>query len=194
MDQALIANSEQRQREAKRLHLVVVHGYHRPETNCLHGETVEQVSLAWGVDEIPLRLSPTGLLIFDCLSRHRHTPLSAAHIERILASDPFYQRHGANAQSCNRPAVRPRRASIKVYIQRIRVQLGKALSEAGLWVRPERILVSEPTDSNVVVYRLKACVEFRHRHVSADFSSDCGSNERLYSFNSARMKSRVSGI
>jgi hypothetical protein len=60
-------------------------------------------------------------------------------------------------------AVRPRRSSIKVYIRRIRVQIGKVLQEAGTIVRPEAILVSDTTDSNVVVYRLDASVEFRHR-------------------------------
>jgi hypothetical protein len=147
----------------ERLRLVVIHGYHQLGTDCLHGETVEQVFLESGAGEFPMRLSPTGLLIVDCLSRHRRMPLSAPHIERIFSSDPFYLRHGANVLSSNRRAVRPKRASIKVYIQRIRVQLGKALSEAGLCVRPERILVSETTDSNVVVYWLKASVDFRHR-------------------------------
>ena len=152
-----------RQQEADRPHLVVLHGYHHPETVCLHGETVEQAYLSFAEQEFPLHLSLTGLVIVDCLARYRQTPLSAVHMERILASDPFYRRLGANAPSGHPAAVRPRRDSIKVYIRRIRVQLGKTLGEAGLNVKPERILVSETTDSNVVVYRLKASVEFRHR-------------------------------
>src|ERR1035438_558536 len=82
--------SERRQRAVERPRLVVFHGHHQPETDCLYGETVEQAYLAYGAQEIPLRLSPTGLLIIDCLSRHRLTPLSAKQIERILSSDPFY--------------------------------------------------------------------------------------------------------
>ena len=155
--------TKRRQKAVERPRLALIHGHHRPETNCLHGETVEQAYLAYEAQKVPLRLSPTGLLIIDCLSRHRPTPLSATHIERILSSDPFYLRHGANALGASRAAVRPRRASIKVYMRRIRVQLGKALKEVGLDVRPEGILVSETTDSNVVVYGLKTNVEVRHR-------------------------------
>jgi hypothetical protein len=162
IDRAETENPAGRQSAMERLRLVVFHGYHQPETDCLHGETVEQVSLVTGAGEFPLRLSPTGLLIVDCLSRHRCTPLSAPHIERILLSDPFYLHHGANALSSNRTAIRPRRASIKVYIQRIRVQIGRVLSEVGISIRPETILVSETTDSNVMVYRLTSSVEFRH--------------------------------
>lgn len=152
-----------KQRVVERPRLVVIHGHHQSETDCLYGETVEQAYLAYGAQEIPLRLSPTGLLIIDCLSRHRLTPLSAPQIERILSSDPFYVYLGANALSDDGAAARPKRASIRVYIRRIRVQFGKALGEAGLNLKPEKILVSETTDSNVVVYRLKASVEFRHR-------------------------------
>jgi DNA-binding response OmpR family regulator len=155
--------AERRRRAVERPRIAVVHGHHQPETDCLHGETVEQVYLAFGTREVPLHLSPTGLLIFDCLARHRGTPLSAAQIERILSSDPFYLRHGANAIRSERAAVRPRSASIKVYIQRIRVQLGRALREFGLNLKPDTVLISETTDSNMVMYRLKASVEFRHR-------------------------------
>ena len=157
----LIADRRQRALGCRRI--VVVHGHHQRETACLDGETVERVSFVFGSREFPLRLSPTGLLIVDCLSRHRWTPLSATQIERILSSDPFYLRHGANSVNSTKAAVRPRRSSIKVYIRRIRVQIGKVLQEAGTIVRPEAILVSDTTDSNVVVYRLDASVEFRHR-------------------------------
>lgn len=158
--------AERRQKAVEHPRLVVDHGYHQPETDCLPGETVEQAYLAIGTKELPLHLSPTGLLIIDCISRHRWTPLSAAQIERILLSDPFYLRHGANALSGNGAAIRPKRASIRVYIQRIRVQLGEALGEAGMNMKPERILASETTDSNVVVYRLNAKVEIVHRSTS----------------------------
>lgn len=153
----------QKQRAVERPRLVLVHGHHLPETECLPGETVEQAVLIFGAKEFPLLLSLTGLLITDCLCRHRLTPLSASQIERILSSDPFYLHHGANARSNNRTAIKPKRASIKVYIRRLRVQFEKTLSEAGLSIRSEQILVSETTDSNVVVYGLKVNASFRHR-------------------------------
>ena len=61
--------AERRQRAVERPRLIVVHGHHQPETDCLHGETVEQVLLVFGTKEFPLHLSQTGLLILDCLSR-----------------------------------------------------------------------------------------------------------------------------
>lgn len=150
-------------RIVERPRFVVVHGYHRPETTCLHGETVEQVLLAFHAKKIPLRLSPTGLLISDCLARYRYTPLSAAHMARILSSDPFYVHLGSNAAKGTSAAIKPKRTSVKVYIQRLRTQLAKGFKEAGLNLPPEKILVSETTDSNVVVYRLNASVEFIHQ-------------------------------
>lgn len=145
------------------LDLIVVHGYHQPETTCLHGETVEQAYLSFRGRDFPLHLSATGLLIVDCLCRYHLTPLTAVRLERILALDPFYRRLGANAPWAQPTTIRPRRDSIRVYIQRIRVQIGKALREAGVNVTPGKVLVSETTDSNVVVYQLKVGVEIRHR-------------------------------
>jgi hypothetical protein len=144
--------------------LVVVHGHHQPGTDCLPGETVEQVSLAVRSNVIPLRLSLTGLVIGDVLARKRPMPLSATHIERILASDPFCVRLGANAVSAPRPTIKPTRKSIKVYIQRLRQQLGKALKEAGLTMLPEEVLISESTDLlNVTAYRLAIPCEIVHQ-------------------------------
>lgn len=143
--------------------LVVVHGEHQPLTKCLPGETVEQVSLAVHSKVIPLSLSPTGLVVADVLARKRPMLLTAAQIERSLASDPFCVRLGANASPAPRPSVRLARKLIKVYIQRLRLQLGKALKDAGLATRPEEVLVSEDTDLlNVKAYRLSIPCEFVH--------------------------------
>ena len=89
--------------------------------------------------------------------------LTAAQIERSLASDPFCIRLGANAPPAPRPSVRLARKLIKVYIQRLRLQLGKALENAGLAMRPEEVLVSEDTDLlNIKAYRLSIPCEFVH--------------------------------
>ncbi len=144
-------------------HFIVTHGNHEHGTLCLPGETVGQVSMVCCWNEFPLHLSPTGLLIVDCLAHYRQVSLTASRIAQILASDSFYVRHGANADGVSRKLVQPSRASIKVHIQRIREQMTKAFSETGLTLDPHRILISETTDSNIIVYRLKASMEFRHR-------------------------------
>jgi hypothetical protein len=143
--------------------LVVVHGEHQPLTKCLPGETVEQVGLAVHSRVIPLSLSPIGLVVADVLARKRPMLLTAAQIERLLSSDPFCVRLGANASRALRPAVRLARKSVKVYIQRLRWQLGKALKAMGLAMLPEEILVSESTElSNVMTYRFAIPCEFVH--------------------------------
>ncbi|HEY5214950.1 MAG TPA: hypothetical protein VIJ38_18215 [Acidobacteriaceae bacterium] len=154
--------AERRQLAAEGPHFIVTHGNHRSGLLCTSGETVEQVSMGYRWNEFPLYLSPTGLLIFDCLCRHRQISLTARRIAQILASDLFYVHNGANAHGGRRKLIHPDRVSIKVHIQRIREQIAKAAVEAGLALDPSRILISEMTDSNTVVYRLKASVEFRH--------------------------------
>ena len=144
-------------------HLIVVHGHHQAVKDCLPGETIEQVSFAARSQIIPLSLSPTGLVLADVFGRKRPTPLTAAHIERIFASDPFCVRLGANAASASRPTLRLTRKTIKVYICRFRQQIGRALKEAGLAIRPKKNLVSESTDLlNVTAYRLAIPCEFVH--------------------------------
>jgi hypothetical protein len=53
-------------------------------------------------------------------------------------------------------------SSVKEYIKRIRKALDMALSEAGLNLDASKVLVSEQTVGNEVVYRLKATFEWLH--------------------------------
>ena len=154
--------AKRRQSALEQLHLVIVHGHHRPGTKCMPGETVEQTILATPSEEYQLNLSPTGLLIVDCIARYHRTPLSASRIERLLSSEPFFLRHSANDVSNQRTVVRPRYDSIKVYIGRFRGQIANAPARAWLNSNPYRILAPESTDSNVVVYRLNVRVEIIH--------------------------------
>jgi hypothetical protein len=143
--------------------MVIVHGYQQAVRDCLPGETVEQVSFVLRSHTIPLRLSPTGLVLADVFGRKRPMSLTAAHIERIFVSDPFCVRLGANATSAPRTTLRLTRKTIKTYIRRLRQQIGKALKEAGLAIRSEEVLVSESTDlMNVTAYRLAIPCEFVH--------------------------------
>ena len=86
------------------------------------------------------------------------------HIERILAADAFYLHLGANGLSVEKQKIRLTRRTIKIYIQRLRKQIGKALNKVGLSMRPEDVLVSEETELlNVTAYRLAISCEFVHQ-------------------------------
>lgn len=138
--------------------LVMVHGHHQPRTLCLPGENIETAYLQYSTPKVtvPLRLSLAGLMLCDCLVRFHHTPLSIARIGQILTSDAFYRRLGANPP-------RFTRASLKIYIARLRMQLDKAMKESGSLLSGKDALVSESTDSNVLVHRLTLPVEIVHQ-------------------------------
>lgn len=143
--------------------LIVSHGHHQAVKHCLPGETIERSWFSVSSEAIPLRLSDNGLVLLDVLARKKPQPLTAAHIERILAADPFYLHLGANGVSAEKQKIRLTRKTIKIYIQRLRKQIGKALKKAGLSMRPEEILISEDTDLlNVKAYRLAIPCEFVH--------------------------------
>jgi hypothetical protein len=144
-------------------HFRVIHGGHQRETLCLHGEFVEQICLVHRWNLFPLPLSPTGLLIMDCFCRNRLKPLTASRIAQILASDPFYIRHGVNLGIGRLTAASPSRAAIKVYVQRIRRQMVRTFDSAGVMLGPAQVLISEATEKNAVAYTLRASVDFVHR-------------------------------
>jgi hypothetical protein len=143
--------------------LVVSHGHHQAVQHCLPGETIERAWFSVRSGAIPLRLSGNGLVLLDVLARKKPQPLTAAHIERILATDPFYVHLGANGVPAERQRIRLSRKTIKIYIQRLRKQIGKALKKAGFAMRPEEVLISEDTELlNVTAYRLAIPCEFVH--------------------------------
>ncbi len=155
--------AKRKQARAVQFRLVIVHGHHQPGTACHSGETIEQVFLGVGRRLIALALSPTGLVVIDILARKRLMLLSAAQIEQIATSHPFYTHLGANTAGKQRRTARLVRRSIKVFISRFRRLLAKASAQAGLEIHPEKILVSEPTDlQNVTAYRLALPCEFAH--------------------------------
>jgi hypothetical protein len=144
-------------------HFRVIHGGHQRETLCLHGEIIEQICLIHRWNLFPLSLSATGLLIMDCFCRSRLKPLTASRIAQILASDPFYMRHGANLGIGKLITAPPGRSAIKVYVQRIRQQMAKTFDSAGVLLDPAMVLVSGTTEKSAVAYTLRASVEFVHR-------------------------------
>ena len=101
-------------------------------------------------------------MVCDCMVRYHHTDLTFARMERILTADPFYRDLGAN--SFERITQMPTftRASLRVYVSRLRRQVVKALKKGGT-LTGAVVLSSEPTDVNVVVHRLNLPVAISHR-------------------------------
>jgi hypothetical protein len=126
---------------------------------CLPGEQILAVIWVFRGREIPVRLSPTSLLLFDILARCR-LPLTATQIEKTAGSEPFYLKQ-VNAKAQNQLRLIKTR-SVKVFVQRIRRQLQKTFSAAGARIDPQRILISSLSDSNVVTYSLRAQVTWHH--------------------------------
>lgn len=147
-----------------RARLTITHGFHQADKGrCLAGETIEEANLFARLEPIPLPLSPTCLVIADVLARKRPTPLTAAQIEHIIASDPFYSRIGANAALGPKASIKPTTKTIKMYILRLRRHIQRTLKRVGIFMRPEDVLVSEDTDLlNVKAYRLAIPCEIVH--------------------------------
>jgi hypothetical protein len=156
-----VALAERRDLRQRGVHLIVTHLDHVPGTVCSAGETIGDIALGGFPEPIPLGLSHISHFLLDCFCRYR-MPLTASRVEEIMSTDPFYTNYAANRLGHNEAIARPDRNTIRVYIWRIRRQLDKVFQQLGLSLDPETILISEVTDTNVFVYRLKATVEFLH--------------------------------
>ena len=156
----LLARREWRAQQQPRL--VIVHGQHNAGTICAPGETIEGCYLQFPKRAIPISLALPGLMVCDCVARHHGTPLSVARMERILTGNPFYRRLGANSFEGNEATPRFTRVALRVYLARLRSQIAKALQKGGSALRQEEALVSETTESNVVVHYLNLPVQILH--------------------------------
>ncbi len=145
--------------------LVIVHGHRQPGTLCLPGESIEGAYLLFAASEvdIPIRLSISGLILCDCMVRFHRTPLSIERMERILTADPFYRNLGANTFERIERMSKFTRTSLKIFVARLREQIAKAMREGGSLLSAEAVLVSEATDSNVLVHRINLPVAVIHR-------------------------------
>ncbi len=154
--------------------LVMVHGHHQPGGACVPGETLESAHLQYFAPDlvVPIRLSHAGLIVCDCLAQFRQTPLSIRRMERILTTDPFYRRLGANSSQRNEDVPKFTRASLRVYVARLREQIAKALIEGGSLIPVNDVFASEITDSNTAVHRLKLAVEIVHKGGARSIRND----------------------
>lgn len=152
--------AEQRALREQGVHLIVEHLCHVPGTICAPGEMIGDILLA-GTTSRSFGFSGISLLLMDCLCRYRQ-PLSAEHIERIMATDPFYVHYAANRIGRKRRVARPDRRAVHTYVPRIRDRMATLLSEVGLNLDPHMILSSQASDTNTVVYRLNTTRSLVH--------------------------------
>ena len=152
--------AQQRHFRARGVHFIIEHHDHEPGTLCAPGEMIANISLS-GPEPRSLGLAHTSLLLMDCLFRYR-VPLSARRIEEIMNSDPFYVYYAANRIGRNQVIARPDRHNVRVYYNRICRRLEAIIRDLGLNIDLHQILVTEMTDSNATVYRLKATFEIVH--------------------------------
>lgn len=109
--------------------------------------------------EFPLRLSPTSRVLVDYLARNRHRLQTAREIEAGIKSNEIYAKFGTYSKGSTR--IGPvHRTTVKVYIPRIREAFGRALREAKLKDNPKDILLTERSETNQVLYRLRCTVEW----------------------------------
>jgi hypothetical protein len=156
----LLARRKLRAQERPRL--VVVHGHHQPETICVPGETIDGCHLRFPDCNIPIPLAFPSLMLCDCMVRH-HTLLSVTRIESILTRDPFYGRLGTKSFERIEEMPKFTRASLRVYLTRLRKQVAKALRKGGSTLSAKEALISEMTESNVVLHRIGLPVQILHR-------------------------------
>jgi hypothetical protein len=106
----------------------------------------------------PIKLSRRGRIFVDFLAKHKHLLLTAAEIEAGI--DEFYAENGNRSRRSGQKHILPRRM-VKVYAQRAKGALGRAFHAAGLNANPYRVLLSEPSETNQTLYRLKCTFEER---------------------------------
>jgi hypothetical protein len=149
----------------------IIHRYRALGTTCAPGEEVGGVYLVYRGREFQLRLPVSLLLLFDFLAKHSRLMQAAAQIEVAINSDQFYKQHGANAGTGLKLTRRITRLAVKEYVKRIRHALNMAFQEARVNIDPRVVLVSEPTATNEVAYRLRAKCEWLHIDHTRRFKS-----------------------
>lgn len=142
---------------------LILHRFWQPETICTPGETIAEIRFLHRTKEVSVPLSLRLTLLFDYLARHKHLGQNASQIAAGLRTDPFTRQHGAYARATSSLAKKMSRTAVKQQIMRLRIGLQQAFRKAGLTLDPVRVLLSEPTMTNEVRYRLKAAVIWEHQ-------------------------------
>lgn len=143
-------------------HFRIDHRYRRVGINwlCAPGEEIAAIQLLSRGQAILLALPLSLRLLFEYLAKSRHLPQSATQIAAGIRASSFYRKHGMNSGIVSTRKIS--RSAIKVYIQRLRKSLVVSFKEAGLPLRPDRVLVSHRTVGNEIVYQLRATISWSH--------------------------------
>lgn len=152
---------EAKSEESLGIQIVIVHRYSRTEL-CAPGEEIVAAYIVYKGKSYWIPLSTTNIILLDYLCRHRGLPQTAAQIARGLSTEPFYQRHAANAQGSILSPPRTTRTAVKEQIMRLRVALRKCFITAQIPLSPEVVLASDRTSGNEVRYRIRAVVRWEH--------------------------------
>jgi hypothetical protein len=141
IDELEILEAERRQFHERGSHFRIFHRYRDPHFPCGANEEVAAVYLIHVGRAFQVGLGTILSMLFDFLARHNRLAQTARQIER-----------GAGI---------PRRY-VRIYMERIRAAIAKALREAGLDIQLDAVLASEDTATNETGYRLRGTFEWLH--------------------------------
>lgn len=153
--------AERYQLQERGPHFRIVHRYCKEFTPCGPHEEIAAVCLVHAGITWQIRLGTILSTMFDYMARHSRLAQTARQIERGTRSEYCQGRRGIHTSLGDHTAGIPRRY-IKVYIERIRIALAKAIEEAGLDIDVRAVLVSQRTAMNETEYRLHGTFEWLH--------------------------------
>ncbi len=145
-----------------KVHIKIFHRFQRVSSACGPGEEIWGIKLSFSQREAAVPLGLSLKLLFDYLARTQ-MPMSASQIAAGIRHSEFHRKHGLNGSTLQRRKIA--RSAIREYMKRIRIALNLALNEVGLPLDASRVLVSEPTIGNEILYRLKAKIEWIHLRI-----------------------------
>ncbi len=141
--------------------LFITHRLWVPGTICTAGEEAFSVDLGIRGRELHFPFSLQLRLMVDYLAR-QHYGQSASQLAAGMNSDPFCRYHAANERGKVDLRRSVSRAATKQQAFRIRKLMGNVFVENGITLSPDRILVSEASDTNETHYRLVVRPVWRH--------------------------------
>ena len=149
-------------KHSKKVNFEIIHDYTENPGECAPGEEPVAAIMTYRVSSYWIPWSPTHLLTFDFLCRHRRIPLDAWSIAAKMQLDQFVLQNGANAPgNIPRPA-RCSRTGIRQQIKRMRGVLTDLIEDECLDLDAWDIIRSIESSTRAVRYLVDADVTWRH--------------------------------